>query len=307
MKKILVIISIVFVNVLFSINVFASDNVFVGSETVEEVYGDIDIILEESSASYKDGEITLEDLNFERTQKIFVDTLPYFFNEKTVTASSLKELIDNLDYVYYMPIFREHETVFLTIAKGLELSESDYELLEQVSAPDDAIAELERDIDRWCITGIGITDEPWDPSMDYIGKVDNYLTYKNIHNAEIYFVSRINPDSLISAVCFTGNKTESGEDEILFIAVDRLAYDESGQLVCKKRGFDDYYDVSEAEYTYEDLRTMNNRSIVDPEATGGGGGGLVKKGNYGVYAAIIAGVVVIAVVIVLITKKKLQR
>ena len=61
MKKIFVIISIVFVNVLFSSNVFASENIFIGLETVEEVYEDIDIILEESSASYKDGEITLEE------------------------------------------------------------------------------------------------------------------------------------------------------------------------------------------------------------------------------------------------------
>ena len=146
---------------------------------MDEVYEDLDIIMEESSAPYKDGELTLDELNFERTQKIFIDTLPYFFNEKEVTADSLKELINNFDYVYYMPIYREHETVFLTIAKGSEVTEEDYQLFEQVSVPEEEIAKLERDVGRWCVTEIGV-DNPRDPSTDYIGLMESYIDYSSL-------------------------------------------------------------------------------------------------------------------------------
>lgn len=179
MKKIIILFSGIIISLLFCSTAFASDNFFVGTDTVDEVYEDLDIIMEESSAPYKDGELTLDELNFERTQKIFIDTLPYFFNEKEVTADSLKELINNFDYVYYMPIYREHETVFLTIAKGSEVTEEDYQLFEQVSVPEEEIAKLERDVGRWCVTEIGV-DNPRDPSTDYIGLMESYIDYSSL-------------------------------------------------------------------------------------------------------------------------------
>ncbi|MCQ2511839.1 MAG: hypothetical protein MJ092_00380 [Lachnospiraceae bacterium] len=53
-----------------------------GADTVDEVHGDLEIIMEESCVPYQDGELALEELNFERTQKIFVDTQPYFSMRK---------------------------------------------------------------------------------------------------------------------------------------------------------------------------------------------------------------------------------
>ena len=308
MKKISFFLMYIIFSLLASNVVVASDNTFIGTETVEELYEDLDIIIEESHASYQDGEISLEELNFSRTHKIFIDTLPYIFNEKTVTADTLKELLNNSDYVYYMPIYREHETVFLTIAKGLEITESDYELFEKVSASEEEIARLERDVGRWNVTERGVTDEPRDPSMDYIGLMESYLDYKNIHNAEIYYVGMIHPRSLVTAVVFTGKKTESGEDEILFVAVDALKYDGSGNLISVDPYIyedDGDFEIEDAEYTYEELRELSKEFDLDPGTAGGGG--LVKKRNYGVYAALIAGVVVIAIGITLITKKKLKR
>lgn len=296
------------ISLLVSSNAFASDNTFVGTDTVDEVYVDLDIIMEESSAPYEDGALTLDELNFERTQKIFIDTLPYFFKEENVTADSLKELINNADYVYYMPIYREHETVFLSIAKGSEITEEDYQLFEQVSAPEEEIAKLERDVGRWCVTEIGIDEKTKDPSTDYIGLMESYLDYKDIHNAEVYFVSTINPKSPITAVVFTGKKTGPGEDEIIFVAVDSLQYDGFGNLISVEPyeyEDDGDYEIEDAEYTYEELRELSKQINLDPELTGGGGG-ISKRINYGVYIAIVAGVIIIAGVIILI-RKRTQR
>ena len=265
-----------------------SDNIFVGTDTVDEVYEDLDIIMEESSAPYQDGELTPDELNFERTQKIFIDTLPYFFKEKKVTADSLKELINNSDYVYYMPIYREHETVFLTIARGSEITEENYQLFEQVSITDEELARLERDVGRWCVTEIGV-DKPRNPSTDYIGLMESYLAYKDIHNAEVYFVSTINPKSPITAVVFTGKMTESGEDEIIFVAVDSLQYNGFGNLISVEPYLyedDGDYEIEDAEYTYEELRELSKEFDLGPGLSGGGGAS--QKHSWIPIAAVIA-------------------
>lgn len=312
MKKVITIISVLAISLLISLPVYVSDNVFAGTEMGEEIYEDLNIIIEESNgiASYKDGELTINELNFDWIQRIYIDTLPYFFTEEKITAESLKELIDESDYMYYMPVHREQETVFLNIAKGQELTESDYELLEQVSAPDDEIEKLERDVDHWCVMAVSISDGPTTPGEDYMGLMESYLEYKGIHNAEVYFVSRINPKSMMTGVVFTGNKTDSGEDEIIFVAIDTLQYDEEGYLISVEMYEEDDgdFEVEDAEYTYAELRELSKEfDEMESDMAGGAGGGIGSSTNYGVYIAIIAGVILLVVIIALVAKKKMKR
>ena len=56
MKKISFFLMYIIFSLLASNVVVASDNTFIGTETVEELYEDLDIIIEESHAPYQDGE-----------------------------------------------------------------------------------------------------------------------------------------------------------------------------------------------------------------------------------------------------------
>ena len=302
MKK--VIVSLLFLIMLcFLANntILASDNVFVGVETATEV-DDLAFIAEDATGLgiYKDGDITVDELNLNLIQKIYIDTSDYLFENENITAESLEDLINNSNYVYHLPIYREHETLYLTIAKGLDLS-------PDVDLSDEGKAYVQERAGKWCVTGVGVTEEPRDPSTDYMGKMENYLELKGIHSAKVYFVSSINPSSMMNAVCFTGNKTPAGEDEIIFVAVDRLTYDELGNLVVTKRGDDEFYDISEAEYTYDELCELNKKQILKPGQSGGVGGVLIDKTGLWICIAMIAGAIVISAIVVIIYNKRKQR
>ena len=294
-----VVLAFILINTIIVIGDF--DINFAGMDDASEELVDLDFIAEGANlTSFQDGEITANDLDFSRIHKIYIDTLPYFFNEESITEESLKELLNNSDYVYYMPLYRESETVFLTIAIGKELNPN-------VEFSEESIARIQERAGRWCVTEVGLAKEPLDPSTDYIGLMDSYLALKGIHNAEVYFVSGINPESMINAVCFTGSNTETGEDEIFFVAVDSLQYDELGNLVSTKFGSDEYYDASEAEYTYEELREMGKEFELDPGLSGGAGGGAGKSINFGLYIVIIVGIIVLVGIIVVLAKKLVRR
>jgi len=267
-----------------------SDNTFVGMDMASEL-DDLDYIAQDANkTTFEDGEITADELDFSRIQKIYVDTLPYFFKDQTIDADSLKELINNANYVYYMPLYREHQTFFLTIAIGRELSPEGEALLTE-----EGKAHIRERAGRWIVSETAFSDVPLDPATDYMGLMESYLELKDIHNAEIYFVSRINPESRINAVCFTGKKTDSGDDEIIFVAVDKLKYDESGVL-----------DYSDAEYTYDELRKMNEEENMDPEYSGGGGG-TGKRDISWIYIPIAIVVIVIAGTVFTSVRNRLKR
>ena len=283
-----------------TVSVFGeSDNYFAGMDTAGGELEDLEFIAEGANlTTFQDGIISEEDIDLSQTYKLFIDAIPAFFEREEITADSLKEFLDSSIYAYYMPIYREHETVFLTIAKGSELN-------PEVNLNDEEKEWILERAGKWCVTEVSVPDDPQDSTLDYRRKMESYLEYKNIHNAEIYFVSWINPESLMNAVCFTGNKTETGKDEIIIVAVDFLTYDESGNLTVKKRGSDEYFDVTEAEYTYEELWERNKGTNKNPELSGGGGSAS-KRIPYGVYIAVAAGVIIIAGVIIFV-RKKAQR
>ncbi len=293
MKKSLLMILLVLISV-SALGVSAvrgdSDNTFVGMDTASEL-DDLDYILQDANGpKFEDGEITAEELDFSRIQKIHINTLTYFFKDQETDAGSIKEMLDDADYVYYMPLYREHQTIFLTIAIGRELSPEGEAILTE-----EGKAYIRERAGKWIVSEVGISEEPLDPATDYMGLMESYLELKDIHNAEIYFVSRINPESMINAVCLTGKKTESGEDEMIFVAVDKLEYDESGVL-----------DYSDAEYTYEELRKMNEEDDWGPEYSGGGGG-TGKRDISWIYIPIAVVVIAIAGTVFTSVRRKMRR
>lgn len=306
MKRFFYLLAIITICLLPTYKSFASDNVFVGKEDVEEIFVDYGRIVSGINlGTYKDGDMTEDELDFSRVQKIFIDTFPGLFKEEKTNAAALKNFLNNSNYVYYMPINRPQESLFLTIAKGLEVTEEDYKYFEEVGMSEEEIAEAENDAGHWIITEVGLYDELQDASMDYMGLMESYLEYKEIHNAEVYFASNINPKSMITGIVFTGKQTESGEDEIIFVAVDTLQYDEAGNLISIDKyelEDDGDYEIEDAEYTYEELRELS-KEINLAQKLSGGSGGVVSKNNYVVYFAIIAGVIIIAGAIIFIRRK----
>ena len=303
MKKLYCVLGIIILCLLESNWAFASDNVFVGMDTVDEVLEDYNTIVSGMNlGTYIDGELSEEELDFSRAQKIYIDTFPDVFKEEKISAEVLKEFLNKSNYVYYIPINRTNESLFLTLAVGAEVSPT-------ANLTEEEVAWIQERAGHWVVTEVGLYDEPRDSTMDYMGLMESYLEYKDIHNAEVYFVSNINPQSMITGIVFTGKQTEAGEDEIIFVAVDTLQYDEAGNLISigKYELEDDGdYEIEDAEYTYEELRELSKELDMDPGMSGGSGS-IVKKRNYGVYVAIIAGVIVLAGIIAVIIKMKVQR
>ena len=288
MKKIIIgLLCIVAISLLASNLVFASDNTFVGTDTMsEDLDTCIDDIIDASSIS-DIGRLTEDEIEYSHTQKIFEVSPSDLFKEKSINSNSLKAIIENSEYFYEMRIYRRFETFYFTIEKG---HEPDPELIKQGLFPDEEIARMKENVGKWQVGGHGVSSYPLDPAGDYLGLMESYLQQKDIHNAEVYFIGPVvDPESTNYAVVLTGKTIESGEDEMIFVGLDMLGYDGEGNLVY------DWYDkqnpdYTEAEYTYKELRKMYKE----------------KNQNPAVYIAIAAGVISIAGVITIV-RKRIQR
>ena len=123
---------------------------------------------------------------------------------------------------------------------------------------------------------------------------------KDIHNAEIYFIGRINDQAAYYAVIFTGRKMENGEDEIFFVAPEQLEYDDEGNLVYSwyDSGIKDF---TEAEYTYAELRKIHKETYYIP---GTGGGGIRIPTVLKIGFPVLIGVIIIWCIIKAILRKR---
>ena len=283
----------------------SDDNTFIGPETIEEdLSSDIDKILSKYwIVSSKDGILKKEDIDFSRAQKIYYVSPADFYKDKKVTAESLKEIINSSEYIYELKIEREYNTIHMTLGIG---SEPDPELIEKGILTDDQIAYLKEKAGKWSVISHNALDVPFpDPTQNGIREQDDmeimeaFLELEDIHNAEIYFIGRLNNELAKYAVVFTGKKTETGEDEIIFVGVEQLEYDTNGELVYS--WYDGIHDYTKAKYTYAQVRKLYKRSsfnnrLLDSIADLTGTGALVW--------ICIAVVVVGGVVAIIVGKKK---
>lgn len=286
----------------------SDDNTFIGPETIEEdLSSDIDKILSAYwIVSSKDGILKKEDIDFRRAQKIYYVSPADFYKDKKVTAESLKEIINSSEYIYELKIEREHNTIHMTLGIG---SEPDPELIEKGILTDDQIAYIKEKAGKWSVISHNALDVPVpDPAQNGIREQDDmeimeaFLELENIHNAEIYFIGRLNNELAKYAVVFTGKKTETGEDEIIFVGVEQLEYDANGGLVYS--WYDGIHDYTKAKYTYAQVwklykRSSFNNRFLDFIADLVGTGSLVW--------ICIAVVVVGGVVAIIVGKKKLVK
>ena len=234
-----------------------TDNTFVGGDpdsVAQELESVTDDIISKSDISPY-SMLTEDEIEYSHTKRLYIVSTSDLFKEKSITADTLKEIIENSEYVYFMKLYREKETFDLIISKGRE---PDPELVEQGLFSDEELAYFENQVGKWKVSGYGVSDYPLDPSRDWYGLMESYLKQKGIHDAEIYFIDRINDESSHYAVVFTGEKAENGEDEIIFVGLDMLDYDRSGNLIYQ--WFQESSpDFTKAEYTFEELWEKNEK------------------------------------------------
>ena len=280
--------------------IYASDdNTYAGMDTIAD---DLDPIWDDVIAAgyYAPGNnpLTKDDIDYSRTRKQYDVSASDLFKEERISAESLKEIITNSEYTYFMLLYREHDTLDFIIEKGRE---PDPELIEKGILTEEEIEYLRKNAGKWKIGGNGVSAYPRNPALDCFGIMDAYLELKGIHNAEIYFIGRINDDASYYDVIFTGRKMDNGEDEILFVAPEQLEYDDEGNLVYSwyDSGIKDF---TEAEYTYEELQKIHKETYYIP---GPAGGGIrVPIGFWIGLGVLVLALIVLCIVLVVLGKRR---
>lgn len=287
-KRIPIFLLIIILLIIPCATIYASDdndNTFAGMDTIQEELAPYldDIIADSDYCSYP--KITEEEIDYTRIRKLYIVSSNDLFRRK-ISAESLKELILNSEYVYDIRVYRENYTLSLSLCKGEE-PEPEEEYSEEL------LQYLQEHAGKWYVYGIGASDYPLDPALDCFGIMEAYLKRKNIHNAEIYFIDRLNRDASYYAVVFTGQKTKKGEDEILFVAPEQLEYDEEGNLVYSwyNSGIREY---TWAEYTYAELRAIRLTGGADTK-------------TLWINIAFIVGVLVITAVVTTLIRRRKKR
>ena len=275
--------------------VFASDNdnTYAGMDTMEDDLNTcIDDIIKHSDDFGSVQKLKEEEIDFSRTRRQYDVDPSILFKERKATADSLKEIIENSEYAYFVLIYRGTETFNFIIEKG---TEPDPEKVKQGLFTEEALAYFEKYLGKWHVTGSGDPYFYLEPKNDCFGLMEKYLELKDIHNAEIYFIGRVNNECAYYAVVFTGQKTESGEDEIIFVGVEQLEYDDQGNLVYNwySSGIRDY---TEAEYTYAEMRKKYKGNLFNNQ--------LFDWINTGTWVWLCIAIMVIGCVVAIIVGKK---
>lgn len=270
--------------------VFASDNdnTYAGMDTMEDDLNTcLDDFIKKGEGFGSIHDLSLDEIDFSRTRKLYIVDPSILFRNKKPTADLLKEIIENSEYVYEVLIYRGYETFDYTVSKGKEPDPN-----KEYS--DESLAYLEKYAGKWHVTGYAL---PYyqNPKNDCLGRLEKYLELKGIHNAEIYFIDRVNDECSYYAVIFTGQKTETGEDEIIFVGVEQLEYDDNDNLVYSwyNSGIRDY---TKAEYTYAEMRKKYKGNLFNNQ--------LFDWINTGTWVWLCIAIMVIGCVVAIIVGKK---
>lgn len=270
---------------------YASTNVMVGDDTVEEVSVLANDILSDVNRMFEleDNTIKAEDIDYSKAVKFYEAT--GFFRKEITNKDGIIEYVENSEYMYRLPVIYGNKTVIANYGKWDELTDE-----EREEFPEDSVEYIEKNIGKWHVSSIGVTDKV----IDYKANTEKVLKDNNIENAQVYFLIGASENlGLLAVIC------REDTQELLFNVLDNCGLNEEDVA-----DYSPYLD-NEVLYSYEELKAIADKDYEElqkqPAGTYGGAGGLATADSSKIIiisAVSAVAVVIIAVTSVIIIKKR---
>lgn len=175
---------------------------------IEELKECEDIILESANRILKSqskSQIDSEDIDYSKAIKIYVDV--NILENKKLDSKTLQTYAETAEYIYYLPIYVDGSSIYLTISKGKDVNERALSVLD-----DEDIEKLQNLVGKWYVPEIQI----YSYVVDYKNEVAITLNENNLENAQVYFFGGISGNiPLVAAIC-------SGDSDVQFKIVKQI-------------------------------------------------------------------------------------
>lgn len=191
MRKIIVAFITFIIVIINCISVFA-DTVPVFDNT-EELYIDSEMIVETANkmlSEIVETPIEIDDIDYSKALKVYIDT--DILSNDEITVDKIQELINNSNYMYYLPVIIENKSICLTISKGKPVTERAKEILEE-----EDIQKLQELEGRWYVPQV----EVFTGEIDYINQMNTIIEKSNLNVSNVYFFGGLSGNMPLVATC----------------------------------------------------------------------------------------------------------
>ena len=257
-----------------------SGNTLVGSNEIDEILPDMEILVEDARIR----DIKQEEMDFDNAIRDYIDIDVLKKNIKS--ADEMRAYLKDARYIYLIPIHRENAEYELIVSKGTAIR-ADEDLT------DDERAYLEKRTDRWSAPGIYVCESENDPEIpDNKKLMEVFYNCYGIENSETFFVGGITSESVITGVCFVD---DPAYEEPFYVLLDKIEPDAKTAE-----------DIKDAVFTYDEI--IKYPPVNSSLATASGNVGVSNSSDAQYLLTVVlpvAGLVaVIAVVVVVYQKRK---
>lgn len=224
--------------------------------------------------------VTENDVQLERAIKVFTGINDALTENNVIDYSRATEIFSEANYVYFIPVNVDEETLYYTLAVGKEVTER----AEQLLSPTE-ISQLEEEVGEWVITEIN----QYPSFIDYKEELLEYIKSNN-HILDVFFIGG-----------FTGNKITvlcvTDSNDSFFVNFNESLKD------------DGIIELNPTTIAYEEA--IESLKSIPPLKDGEVGRYLIQKNNVKSnnltlqWSCVIVGIVIIAcVMLVVLVKKK---
>jgi len=243
-----------------------STNTVYGDGMIEEVMPDMDRILDSVSGE----DITQEELDPEKAIRVHSDLNPFGSGIRTI--EDLKRCIQDAPYVYYLPVYREDITYFLTISKKGGTSEA---------------------AGHWTVPAVGEVQSGGNLHADYRRDLEVFLELTGIENKDIYYIGWHSTTTNVAAVLMEKGSTEISDENVSFVLLSKIDPDHPEEI-----------DPGKVMLPYSEIKEIVLEEWKGASYGGGGGAGAKWYQNVWLY---IGCAVILAIAITVIVRKKKTR
>lgn len=249
MKKIIVSLIILCLITVNCIPAYA--NTIVGADTIEELRQNEELILESANQILSNQivfPIKGEAIDYNKAIKVYVDV--DILEDSELNAEKMRAYAENAEYVYYLPIYLDEESICLTISKGKEVSEQAKAVLES-----EDIERLQSVVGKWYVPEVEI----FSGHLDYINDIKSTLENSNINDSKVYFLGGISGNLPLVAVLCSENSNAQ------FKIIDR--FDSNGSSTTEA-GDGNITEEDNILYSYDEIKAIASEGNLESKQTG---------------------------------------
>lgn len=233
---------------------YAGSNVIDGLDTVnEDLAPDKEFLFEDAEKSLagkfdEEFYISEADIEYGKAAKLYISMWNTdILKDTELSYDKFQECLNEAEYCYYIPVYHNNETAFLTVTIASALSD---ELKNSGDFDEEQIEYWEKAAGHWHIQGVEI----WPYNFDYISHIESLLGQNNIENAEVYLLGGIGFGLNEVAVIFSDRNSEP---QFLILG----GFDENDNLISAEQ-------PSAKLYSYAEIKKMveeNEQTTVPGE------------------------------------------